>query len=67
MNMKRLFTSIIISLATMPMLAQGWPANYEGVMLQGFYWSGYADSQWAHLEKQADDLSKVWWTVDGLR
>ena len=59
MNMKRLFTSIIISLATMPMLAQGWPANYEGVMLQGFYWSGYADSQWAHLEKQADDLSKV--------
>lgn len=58
-NMKRLFTSIIITLATLPMLAQGWPANYGGVMLQGFYWDGYADSQWIRMEKQADDLAKV--------
>lgn len=55
--MKRLFTSIIISLATLPMLAQGWPANYGGVMLQGFYWDSYTDSNWANLESQADELS----------
>ena len=37
--------------------AQGWPENYSGVMLQGFYWGSYDDSQWATLEKQAGDLS----------
>ena len=36
--------------------AQGWPENYGGVMLQGFYWDSYDDSQWTVLEKQADDL-----------
>ena len=40
MIMKRLFTSIITLIATLPMLAQGWPEKYEGVMLQGFYWDG---------------------------
>ena len=38
-------------------LAQGWPANYPGVMLQGFYWDSYEDSRWATLEKQANDLA----------
>ena len=28
-------------------------------MLQGFYWDGFADTQWLILEKQADNLSKV--------
>ncbi len=37
--------------------AQGWPANYEGVMLQGFYWDSYADTQWSYLEKKADDIA----------
>jgi len=36
---------------------QGWPANYGGVMLQGFYWDSFEDSQWAVLEQQADQLS----------
>jgi len=36
--------------------AQGWPENYGGVMLQGFYWDSYDDSQWTVLEKQADDF-----------
>ena len=40
-------------------MAQGWPKDYSGVMLQGFYWDSYNDSQWTRLEKQADDLSKV--------
>ena len=39
------------------MAAEGWPANYGGVMLQGFYWDSYADTNWANLESQADELS----------
>ena len=38
--------------------AQGWPNDYKGVMLQGFYWDSYQDTQWSHLESQADELSK---------
>ncbi len=41
-----------------PTKAQGWPANYQGVMLQGFYWDSYSDSSWANLTAQADELSK---------
>jgi len=37
--------------------AQGWPDNYGGVMLQGFYWDSYNDTQWTRLEKQADELA----------
>ena len=40
-----------------PAMAQGWPKDYTGVMLQGFYWDSWDDSQWAALEKQADDLA----------
>ena len=39
------------------MAAEGWPANYGGVMLQGFYWDGFTDAQWSRLEKQVDNLS----------
>ena len=56
--MKRLYTSIIILLASMPMLAQGWPEKYDGIMLQGFYWDSYTDTNWANLESQADELSQ---------
>ena len=38
-------------------MAQGWPNDYKGVMLQGFYWDSFEDSQWVKLEKQAYDLS----------
>ena len=58
MIMKRLFTSLIILLTTLPMLAQGWPSQYQGVMLQGFYWDSYSQSQWVKLERQADELSQ---------
>lgn len=56
--MKRLFTSLLITLTTLTMMAQGWPAEYKGVMLQGFYWDSYADSKWTNLESQADELSQ---------
>ena len=35
----------------------GWPADYGGVMLQAFYWDGFADAQWATLESQAENLA----------
>lgn len=38
--------------------AVGWPANYDGVMLQGFYWDSYTDTSWKSLTSQADELSK---------
>ena len=38
--------------------AQGWPSNYGGVMLQGFYWDGFNDTQWSKFEAQADELSQ---------
>lgn len=38
--------------------ATGWPANYQGVMLQGFYWDSYSDTKWATLESKADEYSK---------
>ena len=37
--------------------AQGWPENYGGVMLQGFYWDSFDDTRWVTLEKQANDLA----------
>lgn len=39
-------------------LAAGWPANHQGVMLQGFYWDSYTDTKWSTLEGQADELSQ---------
>ena len=44
-------------MTVMVMMAQGWPANYGGVMLQGFYWDSYQDSKWTNLTNQVDELS----------
>jgi len=58
--MKQFFTSLFLSLLfPLAMQAQGWPAGYGGVMLQGFYWDSYSDSRWAVLEQQADELSQT--------
>lgn len=54
--MKKIYFILIALLASINMLAQGWPANYSGVMLQGFSWDSYDYSQWTVLEKQADDM-----------
>lgn len=67
--MKRLFTSLLITLTSLCMMAQGWPENYPGVMLQGFYWDSFDQSKWTVLEKQADELSQyfslVWLPQSG--
>lgn len=54
--MKKIYFTLIALLASINMLAQGWPTNYSGVMLQGFSWDSYDYSQWTVLEKQADDM-----------
>lgn len=41
------------------MAAEGWPANYGGVMLQGFYWDSFTDTRWSTLEAQANRLSSA--------
>lgn len=56
--MKKLLLLISLVCGGMSASAQGWPADYDGVMLQGFYWDGFADSRWNVLEKQSDELSR---------
>ncbi len=57
--MKKLFflVSIFVFLGTNARADSHWPANYGGVMLQGFYWDSYVDSQWSKLESQAEELA----------
>ena len=56
--MKKIFTTVLMFAAALAASAQGWPANYGGVMLQGFYWDSYTDTNWATLESQADEMSQ---------
>ena len=39
-------------------VCQGWPANYGGVMLQGFWWDGYSAAKWSALTARANELSQ---------
>ena len=54
--MKRISTTVFSILFALSMMAQGWPAQYGGVMLQGFFWDSYVDTQWANLEEQAAEM-----------
>ena len=56
--MKKIYLTLVAILATINMFAQGWPANYSGVMLQGFYWNSYSESKWTKLEAQAPELGQ---------
>ena len=55
--MQRLYTTIIALISAISLSAQGWPSNYDGVMLQGFFWDSYSDTQWTRLEKQAEEMA----------
>ncbi len=55
--MKRLLLSVFTLALSLTALAQGWPANYGGVMLQGFYWDSFDDSKWSVLESKVDDFA----------
>lgn len=55
--MKRLYIFVISLILTQYSFAQ-WPANYDGVMLQAFYWNSFEDTKWTNLTSQANELSK---------
>ena len=57
-TMKKIFTTALVMMLPLLMMAQGWPSKYEGVMLQGFYWNSFNDSRWRNLESQADELAE---------
>jgi alpha-amylase len=56
--MKKIYTTLLLFVASLTASAQGWPASYDGVMLQGFYWDSYSDTKWTNLASQADELSQ---------
>ncbi len=56
--MKRMILIAMCMLTPVLLMAQGWPTNYSGVMLQGFYWDSYNDSKWTNLESQADEFAE---------
>lgn len=69
-------TLMIAGLFGLQAHAASWPANYQGVMLQGFYWDaykaggGYGTTKWTDLTKQADELSKYFkliWVPNAAR
>ncbi len=59
-NMKRVYTLLfcLALLSGTARAADGWPANYGGVMLQAFYWDSYWDTKWTNLQAQAWDLAQ---------
>lgn len=59
MNTRR-YVNVVASvlLGAAGAMAAGWPADYRGVMLQGFYWDSFSETKWTALEAQADELSK---------
>lgn len=54
--MKKIYLTLIALLAVISASAQGWPANYNGVMLQGFSWNAYEAAQWKALEAQTTEF-----------
>ncbi len=68
--MRTKLLALLFMLTPVGLLAQGWPANYGGVMLQGFYWDSYSETKWVDLTNQADELSKyfslIWVPNSGM-
>ena len=55
--MKKIYSLFVALLFAQYTFAQ-WPANYDGVMLQAFYWNSFQDTKWTNLTSQADEISK---------
>lgn len=56
--MKKLFATLAVLALPALMTAQGWPANYGGVMMQGFHWNSFVDSRWNNYTQQAQELGQ---------
>ena len=70
-NMKQIYI-ILTTLLLLPMTmkaTEGWPQNYNGVMLQAFYWDSFDDTKWTNLTSQAAELGQyfdlVWLPQSG--
>ena len=50
--------NIMLAAVLLPLmtLAQGWPANYGGVLMQGFIWNNYTATTWQALADDVDNL-----------
>ena len=60
MKMKQIYT-FLLAFSLVPFTAcanDGWPSQYGGVMLQGFYWDSFDATKWTNLQKQAPELGQ---------
>ena len=55
--MKKLTSLLVAITLNLTAFSQGWPYDYEGVMMQGFYWDSYSETSWTKLEGQADEIA----------
>ena len=56
-KLKRILLLLILIATQLGCRAQGWPADYEGVMLQGFYWDSFSQTSWAKLQAEAPEIA----------
>lgn len=54
--MKKIYSFIAALFIAQYTFAQ-WPANYDGVMLQAFYWDSYDDTKWVNLTSKVDEIA----------
>jgi alpha-amylase len=55
--MKKITLLLLAFALQLTAFSQGWPYNYEGVMMQGFYWDSYSETSWSKLEAQSDEIA----------
>ena len=55
--MKRITVLLLLAALQLGIRAQGWPADYEGVMLQGFYWDSFSQTSWTKLQAEAPEIA----------
>lgn len=56
---KAIMVTMVLTMMSTNVQAQevhGWPYNYKGVMLQGFYWDSFSKTKWKKLTAQADEI-----------
>ena len=58
--MKKIYLSLASLLIAISAMAQGWPANYGGIMLQGFYWDSYDYTKWENLTARSEELGSIY-------
>ena len=55
--MKKLTSLLVAITFNLIAFSQGWPYDYEGVMMQGLYWDSYSETSWAKLKAEADEIA----------